>query len=208
MPTVVRSPLARAIGVLVATAALLSGCSSSFQSPAAVVGGDRITQDELARMVVIDKALSNQQGVAADSQAGKTFARQVLSSLIQERVVNRYAAAHGISVTATDVDQQVQTTVTQVGGQPQLDRILAQRKLALGDLRGAISRGLLLQRVQTAVATEVGHLGASATQAQKDQVFTRWLRDQLRALKVSVNPRFGRFDLSSGQIRPITSTAT
>ena len=208
MPNLLRSSAARAVALAAVGAVLLSACSSSFQSPAAEVGHERIGQAELEAQVAIQRGLSNQQDVAPESDAGKTIVRQVLSNLIQYHVIQGYARDHGIAVSGADVEQGFQQTLTQVGGTQQLNVVLKQRKLTASDLREAISRGLLLTRVEQSVATDVAHLGAGAAQQQMDQAFSRWLRSRLSSLGVRVNPRFGRFDLTSGQIRPITSTAT
>jgi hypothetical protein len=38
--------------------------------------------------------------------------------------------------------------------------------------------------------------------------FVQWLKGRLSSAKVEVNPRYGRFDRSTGNVVPITSTAT
>ncbi len=38
--------------------------------------------------------------------------------------------------------------------------------------------------------------------------FTDWLQEQLGSRRITVNPKYGRFDLSTGNVEPIRSTAS
>jgi hypothetical protein len=41
----------------------------------------------------------------------------------------------------------------------------------------------------------------------RDLAFQHWLSDRVAHADISVNPRFGRFDPTTGDVVPITSTA-
>lgn len=43
---------------------------------------------------------------------------------------------------------------------------------------------------------------------QAPQIFDTWLRGRLRTAAVTVNPRYGRFDRSTGEVVPVRSTGT
>ena len=49
---------------------------------------------------------------------------------------------------------------------------------------------------------------ASLTQQQGTQAFDTWLSDAEAAATIEVNPRYGRFDLTTGGVEAVTSTAT
>jgi hypothetical protein len=40
------------------------------------------------------------------------------------------------------------------------------------------------------------------------RAFTDWLKEQLGSRRITVNPKYGRFDTSTGAVVPIRSTAT
>jgi foldase protein PrsA len=40
------------------------------------------------------------------------------------------------------------------------------------------------------------------------QAFQTWLMDQLKTAKITINPKYGKFDPATGEVVPITSTAT
>jgi hypothetical protein len=195
-------------GAVLAIAAivLLAGCASTFQPPAAVLGHDRISQSELSEQVRIGAALASEQTVSLDSAQGKQIVRQVLAGLIEYHLALAYALQQGLAVRTGDIDSNLQQTAQQVGGQQQLDKILAQRGLTLANLRDAIARSLLIQQVQNAVATKAG-LKATASAQQKLAAYQHWLAERAAAVHLEVNPRYGRFEPSTRTVVPLSSTA-
>lgn len=158
-------------------------------------------------LLVLDPQLRRQVVGTAGEKNRKDLTRRLLAYLIVLRLVERYAQAHQISVSSTDVDQAVQDAIASVGGEAQLQQELKARGLTMAGLRRNIGRQLLVNRVVDSVAAQAG-LPSTATEQQKSPVFQRWLSQRLRAADVEVNPRYGRLDPKSGQIRPINSTAT
>jgi hypothetical protein len=196
----------RPAALALAATVLLAGCASTFQPPAAVLGGDRISQSELSEQVRIGAALASEQAVPLDSAQGKQIVRQVLAGLIEYHLALAYALQHGIAVRTGEIDTNLEQTVQQVGGQKRFDTILAQRGLTATDVRDAIARALLLQQVQNAVATKAG-LRSTASGQQKLVAYQHWLAERAAAVHLQVNPRYGRFEPSTRTVVALSSTA-
>jgi len=194
--------------VVVAAALLLCGCGSTFESPAALVNGAKITEGDLEHQLTL--LLSNPQFEAqirgpGGAERKKDLTRRLLAFLIRERVVAGYAARHGISVSGSEIDQALAQAEAQSGGKTRFDQLLRSRHLSLPDVRANIRSSLLEQKVRAAV---VGPSSSDQATAQRqDQAFTAWLARQLKSSDISVNPRFGRFDPARDVICPIDSTA-
>jgi SurA N-terminal domain len=199
-------------GSLVAAAALaaimLSACGSRFLAPAATVDGRDISQDELR--ATLDVALSDPQ-VAQQvtgprgGQAKADLTRRALASLIRLEVADEFADEHGIAVTTAEVDRQLASIVSQIGGQQQFDSLLKSRGLTLPQVRVLLREQVLLGKVRDAV---VAALPSPPNDPEgRDLAFQRWLEDRVTRADVTVNPRFGHFERRTGQVLPITSTA-
>jgi foldase protein PrsA len=84
----------------------------------------------------------------------------------------------------------------------------AVRDAPLDEIRGPVETDLgfeifrVLERRRTPFASAKDELLAE----RRDQVFGRWLRRRMAAADIQVNPRYGRLDLASGRIVPITTT--
>jgi foldase protein PrsA len=135
------------------TSLVLSACSTS--SPAATVGRDRITDDQLAREVPVFRFLSalNRQP-CGQAQAGETeqsaCARFTLTTLIQEDLVKGYARDHHITVSDAQVASTISQLETSVGSS--LGPQLSAQGLTKADLTGIVRRILLFNEVEKAVA--------------------------------------------------------
>jgi FKBP-type peptidyl-prolyl cis-trans isomerase (trigger factor) len=189
-------------------ATLLSSCGG-FAAPAAEVNGLRISeeqlQQELALRVKQPQVAAQLKGPQSE-KATKDYTRQLLTFLIERALLRAYAAAHRISVTAADIDQQIQQSITQLGGQQEFAKALKDNKLTLREFKQEITDNVLIGKVETHVLAAQG-VASSATADQRSQAFTQWLHGQLLTAHIDVNPRFGRLDVANERIVPITSTA-
>jgi hypothetical protein len=145
-----RSPL---ILLALAASLALSACSSS--SPAATVGRDRISDDQLANDVPVFRFLSaiNRQP-CGQAEAGETeqsaCARFTLTTLIQEDLVKAYATSHHIAVADAEVTSTISQLETSLGSS--LGPQLTAQGLTRSDLSAIVRRILLFNRVEKAVA--------------------------------------------------------
>lgn len=181
---------------------LLAGCGEGgIIPPAAIVDGTAITQQELGREVDVFLALTPDARTAVEGPSPSApiqdLNRNALAFLIQQALVERYAARNGIQVDAGALAQSLEQAVQAAGGPSALDGQLQRRKLTDADVRDFVGQVALRQA-----------LAASLSEApeQQDQAFGQWLLESLAGADVEVNPRFGVLDPTTGQLRPVTST--
>ncbi len=184
-------------------ALVLSSCGERFQSPAAVVNGQGISQRELEEEVTLALSYPQIAQQASTAEGKKEVVRQVLAYLIRERLVLDYARSHDISVTPQQVEDALDQTVEQFGGESAFREEIGGRGLSLAEVRDVIRRNLTFDAVAQAIARE---RSGDRDPPPPQQVFNDWLRQRLRASDIDVNPRFGRLDLNRAEVVPITST--
>jgi hypothetical protein len=140
--------------VAIALSVVLAACGAAAP-PAATVGEDRITDDQLAQDISAFRFLSAlNQAPCGQAIAGETAqsacARFTLTTLIQEDLVKGYARDHHITVDRSEVTRSVTDLRSRLGDT--LDQQLAQQGLTQRDLNDLIGRILLFNQVQKAVA--------------------------------------------------------
>ena len=148
------SPPHRSLGLIVLVAALALSACSSGPAPAATVGADHITDDQLARDMGVFRFLSaiNRQSCGqpiGGETAQSACARFTLSTLIQEDLVKSYARDHGIAVTQTEVSSALTRLTAALGSS--LAPQLAAQHLTESDLQDIVRRILLFGDVEKAV---------------------------------------------------------
>jgi len=152
---VIPRPLPRLSFVAIALSVVLAACGVG-RPPAATVGGDRITDDQLAQDIPAFRFLSaiNQApcGQAIEGETAQSAcARFTLTTLIQEDLVKGYARAHHVTVAPSEVTKALTDLRSALGDT--LDQQLAAEDLTERDLTDIVGRILLFNDVQTAVAT-------------------------------------------------------
>ena len=133
---------------------MLAACGAAAP-PAATVGDDRITDDQLAQDISAFRFLStiNQApcGQAIDDETAQSAcARFTLTTLIQEDLVKGYARDHNITVDRSEVTRSLTDLRSALGDT--LDQQLAAEGLTERDLTDIVGRILLFNQVQKAVA--------------------------------------------------------
>jgi hypothetical protein len=182
----------------------LGACSGGrVPPPAATVEGSTITQGDVADEVDVFLAVtpSAQAAFEGPSPANRIedLNRNALAFLIQQDLVDSYAAAHGIAPTEVQLQQGLQQTITDAGGRRAVDRELAQRGLTDANLRE-------YQRQLATRQAVAASLAPNGDQQAQNQAFGTWMIQALATASMDVNPRFGALDAQLGQLLPITST--
>lgn len=146
-----RAGVSTVIAALAAVAA--SGCADQTTSPgaAALVGGDRISVETLQHAV--DTALADPAAKASIGDRAE-FTRTELGRLISNRIVASAAAAHGITATTSEVDDQVQTFAQQAGGMDQLLQQAAGQGIPANELRSFIRFYVLQNKLADALVAD------------------------------------------------------
>lgn len=161
-------------------------------------------EQEFDALVAQPQFAQQVQGPTAEEQR-KDLTRQLLSFLIQVEVFDEYARTHGLSVSPREVEQQLQVQIQQAGGPEAFDREIEVQGLTIPAVRRNLQRNILFNKVQGAVLDEAG-IAEPIEPDVASQAILEWFRGRLEALDVTVNPRFGRLDVETGQIEPVTST--
>ncbi len=148
-------PLLRTSFVAITLSVILAACGAAAP-PAATVGDDRITDDQLAQDISAFRFLSaiNQApcGQAIEGETAQSAcARFTLTTLIQEDLVKGYARDHHITVDKAEVTKSLTGLRSALGDT--LDQQLAAEHLTERDLTDIVGRILLFNEVETAVAT-------------------------------------------------------
>jgi hypothetical protein len=192
MSAVSRLSSARAVGIAataVAAALCLSACGPLHEGAAATVGNTRISVAALNAAVA--KATASP---TADAPADRTGAVQSsLTALIQAALVADGAKAKGVSVSEADIQsflaQQRQTNGTDAG--------TAQANgIALSDLHQAVYETLLLTKLTAAVSA------GQTDQTAQQQALTKYITTLANTEGVSVNPRYGVWNLAQFGVVP------
>lgn len=178
--------------LLVALAA--SACSltnTGDPNTAAQVGDERIPT---ATIDVQFEAISNSEAFQQQAQqdaSGQLVAQaqsQLVTSSVRSAILNVVAERNDVQVSDADVDAAVEEIVTQVGGQEEFERRLAQQgvpeRLFLQQVRD--------QEIQTALQEQVGG----------DGDFVAFIRDEIADVPIRVNPRYGAWNETSLDVQP------
>jgi foldase protein PrsA len=151
---VIPRPLLGLSFVTIALSVVLAACGTATP-PAATVGADRITDDQLAQDISAFRFLSaiNQApcGQAIEGETAQSAcARFTLTTLIQEDLVKGYARDHHITVDTSEVTSSLTDLRSALGDT--LDQQLAAQDLTERDLTDIVGRILLFNEVEAAVA--------------------------------------------------------
>ncbi|MFV0129530.1 SurA N-terminal domain-containing protein [Streptomyces sp. HMX112] len=196
---------------LLAAAPLLTACGSdAHPGAAAVVGGERIEVTALQAQVrdVRSAQQASPQGAELIKATGD-LNREKLNGMIFDRVVDRVAADHGVTVSRKEIQRMRQTAAGQSGGEDQLAAMLLQQQgVAPDEIDGVIRRNIVMNKL----AAKLGAGNTPEGQRKLAQVFTAASKE----LRIDVNPRYGTWDdaqiqlgrYSAPWIRQVTKEAT
>lgn len=174
----------RRLAVLAGAALLLlTGCGEGQIRPgaAAVVGGERITTSELQDLV--QRGLADPQ---AEQQLGSDLAayqRLALSRLINALVLEEAAKRSDLTVSAGEVDAQIEAFAEQAGGRETLEQQAAQSGIAAEDLVPFVRSIVLDQRLGDELTADLD-VPRADLQALYDESIAQY--DRVRARHILV----------------------
>lgn len=179
-PSARPGPRAAALGLAAVLA--LSACGTAVRSgAAAVIGDDRISTDQLARIVDAGIAAPGaDEQLASDRPA---YQRQVLQQLIQGELVERTASRLGVSVTQGQVDAEYASIEQQVGGPEALPQQAAAAGLSLDAVRALARTRALSQAIGDRLTEDADVPEAALRQAYEQSIDTY---DQVRTRQIAV----------------------
>lgn len=192
------SRLRAAAGVAI-TVTALAGCSGApvKAGSAAIVEGRRIPVSALDSTVSSLLAVRTRSGDPATPSP--ELYRDQLRRKVVLAVVDRAAAAQGVSVTEGEVAGRRQLYLSQAGGQSQLQAQAAGSGIAPGDLDDYIRESLLTDKIGAhLVPGATGAKGKTRQQQATNDLLVKTAQD----MDVTINPRYGTWAPSQGSIEP------
>src|ERR671919_1813437 len=137
---------------------LLASCGNLFTTAAAGVNDRTIEEDRFIReldFLLADPRFAQQIPQGEEGRAQRQeLARPYPTFLVPQTFVDPYPEGHDIVVDEGEIDRLLQQQVTQLGGQPEFDRLLRQSDTDEGDVRRLLERQVIRQRVAEAVVEE------------------------------------------------------
>ena len=168
-------------------------------SVAAVINGHSVPIGLYRVLVALDHRSSPTQPLA-------TIEKSVMQQVIYDELVRQYAAAHGITVTAAELDARQKQDAASSGGEKAFEKLLTQRYgVTIAQYREIVGPNLLATKVEQQVAPVKGLRSDAQAKAQAEN-----LLNQLRhganfatlASKYSQDPGSAAHGGDLGQVYP------
>ena len=179
--------------LVVATGLLLTGCSNV--DAALTMGDTKITTAELqatADLILAERTKVDTSQMQLDT--GEVLLRNQLNFQLLLAGFSEIAKELDIQVTSSEIAGRRAEIVEQVGGAEALPAALVSASIAPGDFDGYIRAMLTTQKLSQALV-QAGFPEADA-QTRIQELFVK----KVNTLKVEVNPRYGAWDETTGQI--------
>jgi hypothetical protein len=180
----------RFLAVVLAVALAVTGCSQV--DSAATVGDQEIALSDLQSQV--DLILKERDGVDTSQmqlEDGEALTRSQLSYMISNAIIESVAKDEKIEISASEIEAYKIEIYTNIGGEANLPNVLVSAAIPSTALDDVLRRDLVLRKL-----TEQ----QSAAGADENTISTfiqKLVTDKAKALKVTVNPRYGKWDEST-----------
>lgn len=156
---------------LLSSAVLLSACSA-FESSAAVVDGHRIEDERFQRLLgflAADPRFAEQFPGEQGKEEKEGLARQLLTFLIHQEVIEDFATQRGLEVDDATVDERLQQAVQEAGGQDAFQDQLTSSGATRADVQDLLRKQALREVVAQQVVIQ-GIPDAQLRQAYEDRL--------------------------------------
>jgi predicted HicB family RNase H-like nuclease len=189
-----RATTRRAALVLAVVAGFgLSACEPNQLGAAAIVGEQRITVTEVQSYLDTVREQRAQYDLPAD--LGPDAARLEVERRVLDLVFEQAAREMGIVITEADIEE---TRAADQRSPDELAELAAQNNLTQETLDQLYRRFTIERRI----SEEVQKQFPGADEARLNEEFAKRLVATAQAMKIRINPRYGRFDPQQGQIQP------
>jgi hypothetical protein len=175
---------------LLAMGLVLTGCSK--MSTAATVGSDEITLEQLQSEV--DSILASRKGVDTSQmelETGEALTRSHLSFIIANRIIEEIAKDLKIDISKSDLDAYRLEIYANIGGEANLPSILVSAGIPKEAVDHVLRRDLIIRSITEAEKS------AGVDDAQINEDIKKLVADKSDALKIVVNPRYGKWDVTT-----------
>jgi sugar diacid utilization regulator len=179
--------------LVVATGLLLTGCSNV--DAALTLGDTKVTTAEL--QTTADLILEERTKVDTSQmqlETGELLLRNQLNFQLLLTGFDEIATELDVQITSSEIATRRAEIVEQVGGAEELPRALASAAISSVDLDGYIRAILISNKLGQALVQ------SGVAEAEVESRVQQLLIAKLNELKVTVNPRYGKWDSTTGQI--------
>jgi hypothetical protein len=187
-----RSTVRRTAGAVLAAVAVLAltGCAArdgGSPGTAAVVGGDRITEQAVqARVAEFRAQAAALPAGQYQEQAG--LVGTTVSAMVFDAVADHALAAHGLSVSPAEVADYRAEQARTWGGDPALAQmLLLKHAVPAGRIDGYCAEQLGLRKLAALSGQQLGT-------AEGNRTVHQLLAEASTELRIAVNPRYGVWD--------------
>lgn len=184
----------RAAALALAAGAALSACGPSQLGAAAIVDDQRITVSEVQQTLKDVREL--RERFALPTALGAEAARMEVERRVLDLVFEQAATDLGLQVTAGDV---AQAQDAEDRSPEEIARLAAENNVSLASLDQLYRRFTLEHKI----SDQVSKLNPGATEAQLNAAFAERLVATAKKMQIKINPRYGEFDPTVGQIAAV-----
>lgn len=181
----------RFLAVILAVALVaLTGCSKV--DSAATVGDREIALSDLQSQV--DLILKEREGVDTTQmqlEDGEALTRSQLSYMISNAIIEDVAKDEKIEISASETEAYKIEIYTNIGGEANLPNVLVSAAIPSTSLDDVLRRDLVLRKLTEQQSA------AGADETTINTFIQKLVTDKAKALKVTVNPRYGKWDEST-----------
>lgn len=196
-----RAPL-KLLALAVAATVSLPACGGRFEGAAAVVDGQRIDDARMQRQLefLLARPLGQGPEGAPDAEERREFARQFLTFLIHQRLLDRYAEAREIGVTGEEIDRRLEELFVPAGDRSAFEDLLERSGATADDVRDLVRQQIVRERVfDTVVGEELTEDGLREEYERRIPDFTQLdlahilVSDRARAESLADRATVGNF---------------
>ncbi|MEY4959681.1 MAG: hypothetical protein RL271_1055 [Actinomycetota bacterium] len=188
-----------AIALIVASGLFLAGCSN--MSSAATVGGTDISmkmvEDSIAE-ILAERAKTDTSQMQLET--GDALNRSQLQFFITNKIIEEVAIESNIKITQAEIDAYRIKILGQVGGEPALPNVLVNATLAPSNLVDIFRRDLIVAKLSQAAAS------SGLSEADAGTAIQQLVIEKAKALKIVINPKFGKWNDLTAQIEAADAT--
>ena len=180
----------RFLAVVLAVALAVTGCSKV--DSAATVGDQEIALSDLQSQV--DLILKERDGVDTSQmqlEVGEALTRSQLSYMISNAIIQDVAKDEKIEISASEIEAYKIEIYTNIGGEANLPNVLVSAAIPSTSLDDVLRRDLVLRKLTEQQSA------AGADENTINTFIQKLVTDKAKALKVTVNPRYGKWDEST-----------
>jgi hypothetical protein len=182
-------------------AMLMTACEPAQLGAAAIVDGQRIAIDDVQAAVQDVRELQAQVGQPTQQQ--EQLAQAELQRRLILAVYERAARELGVRVSAGEVSAELARAREAAGSEEEFARQLAAQNLSPRTATEYVRQALLARKMGERLARGASGQGhAGQDQSAQDQAVTERLIETAKRMRFEVNPRYGTFNTSNGQLTP------